>query len=91
MLPLPMTQQGQYLTPVTLWLQSQSGNMLLAMNVWNYVMENDVSILGDVNPNNAAIHAKFGDQGGEFALPLSRCTACTTGRNGLCHLAGYIN
>ena len=54
----------ELIEPVDGFHPSQSGNMLLAMNVWNYVMENDVSILGDVNPNNAAIHAKFGDQGG---------------------------
>ena len=34
--------------------------------VWEYIMENEADILGPVNPYNADIEAKFGDQGGYF-------------------------
>jgi len=43
---------------------SQTGNMLLAEQYWDWLAVNVPRAIGDVNPNNAQITATFGDQGG---------------------------
>jgi len=43
---------------------SQTGHQLMAYNVWKLLKEKHPEVIGKPNPNNAAILAKFGDQGG---------------------------
>jgi acyloxyacyl hydrolase len=43
---------------------SQTGNALLADTVWNWLMKYYPEAVGPVNPHNAEIAARFGDQGG---------------------------
>lgn len=50
--------------PVDGFHPSQTGNYLLADVVWNDLLANKPSFLGAENANNAAIIARFGDQGG---------------------------
>jgi len=50
--------------PVDGFHPSQTGNYLLADVVWQDLLANKPSFLGAENPNNAAIIARFGDQGG---------------------------
>lgn len=41
-----------------------AGQMLFSRTIWDDMMTQDPQIIGKVNPNNDAIAAKFGDQGG---------------------------
>jgi len=50
--------------PVDGFHPSQTGNVLLAQGVWEWMEQNVPEAMGDVNPNNAFIQQKFGDQGG---------------------------
>lgn len=43
---------------------SQTANSILAEKIWQYLETTHPDWLGPVNPNNAAIQALFGDQGG---------------------------
>lgn len=52
------------LEPVDGFHPSQTGHMWMAHNVVKILKEKHPEILGKPNPNNAAIIAKFGDQGG---------------------------
>jgi len=50
--------------PVDGFHPSQTGNMLLAEMLWEDLATNRPGWLPPVNPNNALIEARFGDQGG---------------------------
>lgn len=50
--------------PVDGFHPSQTGNMLLAGAMWQFLSENVPEALGEVNPNNGEIQLQFGDQGG---------------------------
>jgi len=50
--------------PIDGFHPSQTGNMYLASSVFEYLEQTIPEVLGPINPNNAAILAKFGDQGG---------------------------
>ena len=50
--------------PVDGFHPSQTGNMLLANAMWTFLGANVPDALGPENPNNDAIVAQFGDQGG---------------------------
>jgi len=43
---------------------SQTGNMVLAEKLWADLSTNKPDWIPKQNPNNAAIKARFGDQGG---------------------------
>jgi hypothetical protein len=38
--------------------------VVCGVQIWEYMEQNYPDVLGPVNPNNAAIVAQFGDQGG---------------------------
>lgn len=57
--------------PVDGFHPSQTGNMLLAASMWEFLVENVPEAIGDINPNNEEIIAVFGDQGGySDTLPI---------------------
>jgi len=54
----------ELIEPVDGFHPNQQANALIAEALWNSIMEDHPEFLGEVNPYNADILKKFGDQGG---------------------------
>ena len=55
---------AELIEPVDGFHPSTTGSQLMAEEIWNEVASTWPDLLGPVNPNNAAIQAQFGAQGG---------------------------